>query len=49
MVEVFTISLSNFGMGGHTQNQLGNVSRFVSLEEFNFVFDSSISNGGTRL
>lgn len=35
------ISLSNFGMGGHTQNQLGNVSRFVSLEEFSVVFDSS--------
>ena len=25
----------------YTQNQLGNVSRFVSLEEFSVVIDSS--------
>ena len=35
------ISLSNFGTGSHTQNKLGNVSRFVSLEEFSFVIDST--------
>ena len=35
------ISLSNFGIGSHNQNQLGNVSRFVSLEEFSVVIDSS--------
>ena len=28
-------------MGSHTHNQLGNVSRFVSLEEFSVVIDSS--------
>ena len=36
------MSLSNFGRGSQTQNQSGNVSSFVSLEEFSIDIDSSL-------
>ena len=36
------MSLSNFGRGSQTQNQSGNVSSFVSLEEFGIDIDSSL-------
>ena len=36
------MSLSNFGRGSQTQNQSGNVSSFVALEEFGIDIDSSL-------